>query len=68
MEVKQGILQLLIQSSLISNFMSNDSSKQQSAQADQERVRTAVMPQHQSGEQQRDHSINTPVPPPGKKK
>lgn len=43
--------------------MNNDSSKQ----TNQEKIRTAVMPQHQSDEQQRDHSINTPVPPPPKK-
>lgn len=44
----------------------NDSTKQ-TTQTNQERARTAVV-QPQRGEQQRDHSITTPVPPPTKKK
>lgn len=43
--------------------MNNDSTKQ----TNQERTRRAVIPQHQDGRQERDHSINTPVPPPPKK-
>lgn len=46
--------------------MNNDSTKQ-TIQTSKETVRTAVMPQHQSGEQQRDHSISTPIPAPPKK-